>query len=49
MSEVTRRRFLIVHQVMQYGLNDKEMACVDASALSLIFCCGVNEHIDVLA
>ena len=48
MTEVTKLRFLIVHQVMQDGLDSKELAGGDAASLSLIFCCIMDQHINVL-
>jgi TetR/AcrR family transcriptional regulator len=49
MAEVAKLRFLIVHQVMQDGLDAKELAGGDAASLSLIFCCIMDQHINVLS
>jgi len=48
MEEVAKLRFLIVHQVMQQGLNAGELAGGNAASLSLIFCCIMDQHINVL-
>ena len=49
MTEVAKLRFLIVQQVIQDGLDGKEMSGGDAASLSLIFCCIMDQHITVLA
>ena len=49
MAEVAKLRFLIVQQVMQEGLDAKELEGGDAASLSLIFCCIMDQHINVLA
>ena len=49
MTEVAKLRFLIVQQVIQDGLDGKEMSGGDAASLSLIFCCIMDQHINVLA
>ncbi|ADB15466.1 transcriptional regulator, TetR family [Pirellula staleyi DSM 6068] len=49
MAEVAKLRFLIVHQVMQEGLEAGELQGGDAASLSLIFCCIMDQHINVLA
>ena len=48
MAEVAKLRFLIVHQVMQEGLDADELKGGDAASLSLIFCCIMDQHINVL-
>ena len=48
MAEVAKLRFLIVHQVMQDGLDAGELVGGDAASLSLIFCCIMDQHINVL-
>ena len=48
MAEVAKLRFLIVHQVMQEGLDAGELEGGDAASLSLIFCCIMDQHINVL-
>ena len=48
MDEVAKLRFLIVHQVMQEGLDAGELEGGDAASLSLIFCCIMDQHINVL-
>ena len=48
MAEVAKLRFLIVHQVMQDGLDAGELVGGDAPSLSLIFCCIMDQHINVL-
>lgn len=48
MAEVGKLRFLLVHQVMQEGLNDGELQGGDAAALSLVFCCIMDQHINLL-
>jgi AcrR family transcriptional regulator len=48
MAEVAKLRFLIVHQVMQEGLDAGELVGGDAASLSLIFCCIMDQHINVL-
>lgn len=49
MNEVARVRFLIVHQVMVAGLESGELKGGDAASLSLIFCCIMDQHINILA
>ena len=49
MAEVARLRFLIVQQVIQEGLDAKELTGGDAASLSLIFCCVMDQHINVLS
>lgn len=49
MNEVAKLRFLIVHQVMQEGLDAGEVEGGDAASLSLIFCSVMDHHINVLA
>jgi AcrR family transcriptional regulator len=48
MAEVAKLRFLIVHQVIQDGLDAGELVGGDAPSLSLIFCCIMDQHINVL-
>lgn len=48
MAEVAKLRFLIVHHVMQEGLDAGELVEGDAASLSLIFCCIMDQHIHVL-
>ena len=48
MAEVAKLRFMIVHQVMQDGLDAGELVGGDAASLSLIFCCIMDQHINVL-
>ncbi len=48
MAEVGTLRFLLVRQVMQDGLNDGELQGGDAASLSLIFCCIMDQHINLL-
>lgn len=48
MAEVAKQRFMIVHQVMQDGLDAGELVGGDAASLSLIFCCIMDQHINVL-
>lgn len=49
MAEVGKLRFLVVHQVMQDGLDHGELEGGDAASLSLIFCCLMDQHINILA
>lgn len=49
MAEVAKLRFLIIHQVMQEGLDTGELKGGDAASLSLIFCCIMDQHINVLS
>lgn len=49
MAQVARLRFLIVHQVVQEGLDSGELDGGDAASMSLIFCCLMDQHINVLA
>ena len=49
MEEVGKLRFLVVHRVMQDGLNAGELEGGDAASLSLIFCCVMDQHINVLS
>lgn len=49
MAEVAKLRFLIVLQVMQDGLDAGELEGGDAASLSLIFCCIMDQHINVLS
>lgn len=48
MAEVAKLRFLIVHQVMQEGLDAGELVGGDAASLSMVFCCIMDQHINVL-
>ena len=48
MAEVAKLRFLIVHQVMLEGLDAGKLEGGDAASLSLIFCCIMDQHINVL-
>lgn len=48
MAEVAKLRFLIVQQVIQEGLDAGELEGGDAASLSLIFCCIMDQHINVL-
>ena len=47
MTEVGNLRFLIVCQVMQDGLDAGELAGGDAASLALIFCCLMDQHLNV--
>ncbi len=49
MAEVAKLRFLIVYEVMQAGLDSGDLEGGDAASLSLIFCCIMDQHINVLA
>lgn len=49
MAEIAGLRFMIVHQVMQNGLDANELDGGDAASLSLIFCSIMDQHINVLA
>lgn len=49
LAEVAKLRFLIIHQVMQEGLDAGELKGGDAASVSLIFCCIMDQHINVLA
>jgi AcrR family transcriptional regulator len=49
MDEVAKLRFLIVRQVMQDGLDAGELEGGDAASMSLIYCCIMDQHINVLA
>lgn len=49
MAEVARLRFLLVHRVMQDGLDSGELHGGDAASLALVFCCVMDQHINVLA
>jgi len=49
MAEVANLRFMVIHQVMQDGLDAGELAGGDAASLSLVFCCVMDQHINVLA
>lgn len=49
MAEVAKLRFLVVRQVIQDGLDAGELQGGDASSLSLVFCCIMDQHINVLA
>ncbi len=49
MAEVAKVRFLLVHRVMQDGLDAGELHGGDAASLSLVFCCVMDQHINVLA
>lgn len=49
MAEVAKLRFLVVYQVIQDGLDAGELQGGDASSLSLVFCCIMDQHINVLA
>lgn len=47
MNEVSKLRFRIVSQVMQDGLDARELAGGDAASLALIFCCLMDQHVNV--
>ncbi len=49
LAEVAKLRFLLVHQVMENGLKTGELQGGDAASLSLLFCCIMDQHINVLA
>lgn len=49
MAEVAKLRFSLVQQVMQDGLDAGELHGGDAASLSLVFCCVMDQHINVLA
>jgi AcrR family transcriptional regulator len=49
MAEVGGLRFGIVRQVMQDGLDAGELHGGDASSLALIFCCLMDQHLNVLS
>lgn len=49
MAEVAKLRFLLVTRVMQDGLDSGEIAGGDAASLSLVFCCVMDQHLNVLA
>ncbi len=49
MAEVAKLRFLVVYRVMQDGLDVGELEGGDAASMSLIFCCLMDQHINVLA
>lgn len=48
LSEVGRLRFLVTHQVMQDGLDAGELNGGDAASMSLIFCCLMDQHVNLL-
>jgi len=45
----TSRRFAQVVRVMQDGLDDDELRGGDAPSLALLFCCLMDQHINILA
>lgn len=49
MAEVAKLRFLVVHEVIQDGLDAGELQGGDAASLSLVFCCIMDQHINVLS
>jgi AcrR family transcriptional regulator len=49
MAEVAKLRFLVVHQVVQDGLDAGELHGGDAASLALVFCCVMDQHVNVLA
>jgi len=49
MAEVANLRFLVIHQVIQEGLDADELAGGDPASISLVFCCVMDQHINVLA
>lgn len=49
MAEVAKLRFLVVLRVIQDGLDAGELQGGDAASLSLIFCCIMDQHINILA
>ncbi|HEY1064559.1 MAG TPA: TetR/AcrR family transcriptional regulator [Pirellulales bacterium] len=49
MAEVGRRRFEVVQRVMQAGLAANELTGGDASSLALIFCCLMDQTINVFS
>jgi len=49
MAEIVNLRFMLVFQVMQDGLDVGELHGGDAASLSLVFCCVMDQHINVLS
>ncbi len=49
MAEVADLRFMVIHQIIQEGLNAGELEGGDAASLSLVFCCLMDQHMNVLA
>lgn len=49
MAEIAKLRFMLVLQVMQDGLDVGELHGGDAASLSLVFCCVMDQHINVLS
>jgi len=49
LAEVARLRFGLVCRVMQDGLDAGELRGGDAASLSLVFCCVMDQHINVLS
>ncbi len=49
LTEIASLRFSIIQQVIQDGLDAGELTGGDAAALSLIFCCIMDQHINILS
>jgi AcrR family transcriptional regulator len=49
LAEVAKLRFLLIHHVMQDGLDAAELEGGDAASLALIFCCLMDQHINIFA
>lgn len=49
MAEVAGGRFLLVCRVMQDGLDAGELRGGDAAALALVFCCVMDQHLNILS
>ena len=49
LAELAGMRFSIIQQVIQDGLDAGELAGSNSGALSLIFCCIMDQHINILS
>ena len=49
LAELAGMRFSIIQQVIQGGLDAGELAGSNSGALSLIFCCIMDQHINILS
>lgn len=49
MAEMTSRRFGLIQRVMSDGLLAGELAGGDSASLALVFCCLMDQHLNVLS
>jgi AcrR family transcriptional regulator len=49
MNEIAQRRFSIIEQVIQQGIDAGELHSGDAASLALVFCSIMDHHVNVLS